>query len=132
MLKKRALSIVLLTAEKMIRLCLSLTGDEKPMIGPTIDGQIKVVYKSSIEGFSNHDDEFASMEAMGLQIGFQFGNMSSDCGRSASNLKTKKQKKTYYCYVCKIELNSEDTLISHMKAELLTRFYEIKRLTIIK
>jgi len=89
--------------------------EEKPMIGPKIDGQIKVVYKSFIEGFSNHDDEFAKMEALGLPTGFQFGNMSSDCGRSASNLKTKKQKKTYYCYVCKIELNSEDTLISHMK-----------------
>lgn len=68
-------------------------GDEKPMIGPTIDGQIIVIYKSLIEGFSNHDDEFASMEAMGLQIGFQFGNMSSDCRKSASNLKTKKKKK---------------------------------------
>ena len=27
-----------------------LNGDEKPMIGPTRDGQIKVVYKSQIEG----------------------------------------------------------------------------------
>ena len=64
--------------------------EEKPMIGPKIDGQIKVVYKSFIEGFSNHDDE---MEALGLPTGFQFGNMSSDCGRSASNLKTKSRRR---------------------------------------
>jgi len=92
-----------------------LNNDEKPMIGPSIDGQIKVIYKSHIEGFRNADEELAKMESMGLPTGFQFGNMSSDGGRSASKLQTKKQKKTYYCNTCKIELNSEDTMISHMK-----------------
>ena len=46
-----------------------LNGDEKPMIGPSTDGQIKVIYKSNIEGFRNNNDEMAKMEALGLPTG---------------------------------------------------------------
>ena len=51
--------------------------DEKPMIGPKIDGQIKVVYKSFLEGYSNQVDEFAKMEAMGLPTGKWMENINS-------------------------------------------------------
>ena len=51
--------------------------EEKPMIGPKIDGQIKVVYKSFLEGYSNQDDEFAKMEAMGLPTGKWMENINS-------------------------------------------------------
>ena len=56
-------------------------------------------------------NDIAAMEKLGLPTGFEFGN-NTQGGRS---LKTKKDKKTFYCNTCKLELNSEDTMKSHMK-----------------
>ena len=95
-----------------------LNGEEKPMIGPTsVDGKIKVHYKSQIDGYEVHPDDMkqmAQMEAMGLPTGFSFGTMQYD---APPQLKTRKQKATYYCNLCKLELNSEDTLKSHMQGQ---------------
>ena len=86
--------------------------DEKPMIGPkAASGQLQVLYKSSIDGYMADPNDIAAMEKLGLPTGFEFGNIAQG-GRS---LKTKKDKKTFYCNTCKLELNSEDTMKSHMK-----------------
>ena len=86
--------------------------DEKPMIGPqAASGKVQVLYKSSIDGYMADPNDIAAMEKLGLPTGFEFGNITQG-GRS---LKTKKDKKTFYCNTCKLELNSEDTLKSHMQ-----------------
>ena len=94
--------------------------DEKPMIGPTsADGNIKVHYKSQIDGYEIGQEDMkmmADMERMGLPTGFSFGNLQYEAP-APSHLRTKKQKKTFWCQTCKLELNSEDTLISHMKGQ---------------
>lgn len=93
---------------------LPLLKDEKPMIGPVGEnGSIKVLYRSAIDGYAGPDsEEMAMMEKMNLPTGFEFGRVS---GQSKSKLITKQQKKTYWCIVCNIELNSEDTMMSHMR-----------------
>ena len=105
---------------KSAKLNLPKLNDEKPMIGPkAADGNIKVQYKSQIDGYDIAPDDMkmmADMERMGLPTGFSFGNLQYEAPAPA-NLRTKKQKKTFYCQTCKLELNSEDTLISHMKGQ---------------
>ena len=86
--------------------------DEKPMFGPRMDnGQISVKYPSQIDGYGQDDAELSKMELLGLPTGFSFnrqGNMTS--------LKQKKgEKKTFYCNICLIELNSLDTMKSHIE-----------------
>ena len=56
------------------------------------------------------DKERARMDDMGLPSGFSFGHMAQIDPRQ-----TRGFKKTFYCNICLIELNSEDTMISHMK-----------------
>ena len=93
---------------------LPLLNDEKPMIGPNINGSIRVMYRSAIDGFAGPDsEEMAAMEKMNLPTGFEFGRVNT--GQSKAKLITKQQKKTYWCDVCSIELNSEDTMMSHMR-----------------
>ena len=65
-----------------------IKSEEKPMMGPSVDGNIKVVYKSAIDGYENDNEELAKMEALGLPTGFEFGNMSN----GSSSLRTKKAK----------------------------------------
>lgn len=86
--------------------------DHKPMIGPTIEGQIRVQYKAAIDGYLTTSEDAAKMAELGLPTGFVFGSLDSD-----SHLRQKKQKKTYYCDLCLLELNSEDTMKAHMAGQ---------------
>ena len=90
--------------------------ETKPMLG-TINqetGNIKVMYKSEISGYDADSKVKAEMEALGLPINFEFGNQNHHNGSASKKLRTNKQKKTFWCNICKIELNSEDTMNSHM------------------
>ena len=51
------------------------------------------------------------MESLGLPMGFYLRQPDP----SASNKQKKGEKKTFYCKICLIELNSQDTMTSHMK-----------------
>ena len=85
--------------------------DEKPYIGPTSSsGNIKIMYPRQIDGYNVDHNELARMDALGLPTGFSFGHMEQVDPRQ-----TRGHKKTYYCSTCMIELNSEDTMVSHMK-----------------
>ena len=91
--------------------------DEKPFFGPRdADGSIKVRYPSTIDGYANNDDELAEMEKMGFPTGF-----TRDYGPSASTKQKKGDKKTFYCDICLIELNSLDTMKSHVQGVSLTQ-----------
>ena len=59
-------------------------------------------------------EESQEMEALGLPINFEFGNQNHHDGSASKKLRTNKQKKTFWCNICKIELNSEDTMNSHL------------------
>ena len=84
--------------------------DQKPMIGPTdSEGKIKVHYKAAIDGYLTDPKDMMAMAEAGLPTGFTFGSNNRD-----SRLQQKKQKATYYCDLCKLELNSEDTMKAHM------------------
>ena len=86
--------------------------DEKPFFGPPDprDGTISVKYKSQIDGYAEDDGLKSQMESMGLPTGFSFR-----LGGSDSSVKQKKgDKKTFYCNICLIELNSLDTMNSHV------------------
>jgi len=55
------------------------------------------------------------MEGMGLPINFnQGGGYQVDEGSIREKIK-KGEKKTFYCEVCLIEFNSEDTMNCHIK-----------------
>ena len=85
--------------------------DEKPLIGPTSsNGNIQVLYPQQIDGYKPDHNELSMMEHMGLPTGFSFGHMEQVDPRQ-----TRGHKKTFYCQTCLIELNSEDTMLSHMK-----------------
>eukprot|EP00092_Neocalanus_flemingeri_P015992 GFUD01017310.1.p1 GENE.GFUD01017310.1~~GFUD01017310.1.p1 ORF type:complete len:667 (+),score=195.32 GFUD01017310.1:44-2002(+) len=86
--------------------------DEKPLIGPrSSSGNIKVLYPAQVDGYGVNHDELAMMDALGLPTGFSFGNIEPAESRQTS----RGAKKTFYCNTCKIELNSEDTMTSHLK-----------------
>jgi len=85
--------------------------DEKPFIGPkSSSGNTRVLYRQQLDGYEFDDKERARMDGMGLPSGFSFGHMAQIDPRQ-----TRGFKKTFYCNICLIELNSEDTMISHMK-----------------
>eukprot|EP00092_Neocalanus_flemingeri_P015622 GFUD01016910.1.p1 GENE.GFUD01016910.1~~GFUD01016910.1.p1 ORF type:complete len:552 (+),score=129.19 GFUD01016910.1:89-1744(+) len=83
--------------------------DEKPYFGPRdTDGNIQVQYPSMIDGYSADGNQLARMESLGLPTGFSL--------RMDGTEKQKKgEKKTFYCQICLIELNSLDTMKSHVK-----------------
>jgi len=83
--------------------------DEKPYFGPKdMDGNIQVKYPSMIDGYSVDGNQLATMERLGLPTGFSL--------RMEGTEKQKKgEKKTFYCQICLIELNSLDTMRSHVK-----------------
>ena len=85
--------------------------DQKPLFGPRdSDGSIKVKYPSQIDGYGVDDNAMAQMESMGLPTGFSFNHAA------APQEKQKKgDKKTFYCQICLIELNSLDTMKSHVQ-----------------
>ena len=85
--------------------------DEKPFFGPPDprDGTISVKYKSQIDGYAEDDGLKSQMESMGLPTDFSF-RLGSE-----STVKQKKgDKKTFYCNICLKELNSLDTMNSHV------------------
>ena len=75
-------------------------------------------------GFGGGDDEFGGymddvaareMAAYGLPTSFSMNRNSpaaTSIAESSSNTR-KGEKKTFYCELCLVELNSEDTMISH-------------------
>ena len=81
--------------------------EEKPFFGPTdSDGSIKVKYPSMINGYVGDSGQMQQMERMGLPTGFSFGHTQPERQR-------KGDKKTFYCEICLIDLNSLDTMKSH-------------------
>jgi len=95
--------------------------DEKPFFGPVRDdGNISVKYPSMIDGYENDDNTMAQMESMGLPTGFSLQGKAI----YANEKQKKGDKKTFYCQICLIELNSLDTMkshingVKHMKKEL--------------
>ena len=52
------------------------------------------------------------MKMMGLPTGFMFDGYGHK--QKIAPEQTRGFKKTFYCQTCKIELNSEDTMVSHM------------------
>lgn len=67
-----------------------------------------MLYPSAIDGYKNDDSALQQMEALGLPTGFS--------ERNPLGPKQKKgDKKTFYCELCFIELNSLDTMASHVK-----------------
>lgn len=66
-------------------------------------------YPSVIDGYDVDGKELAAMDQLGLPTGF-----SINMGRRQEKAK-KGEKRTYYCDICLITLNSEDTMQSHVK-----------------
>ena len=82
--------------------------DEKPWFGPSNhDGSIKVQYPSKITGYGVDSAQMQQMESMGLPTGFSLSQSQPERQR-------KGDKKTFYCEICLIELNSLDTMRSHV------------------
>ena len=74
---------------------------------------LKVKYPSEIEGYAVDNQALAQMESLGLPTGF---SLSKATPVRDTGLKTKKKggKKSYYCNTCMTDLNSEDTMTSHL------------------
>ena len=53
----------------------------------------------------------AQMESLGLPTGFSFSHATTV---REAGLTKKGDKKSYYCQTCLIDLNSEDTMKSHL------------------
>ena len=70
----------------------------------------QVLYPSEIDGFENDNDSLATMEALGLPTGFSLRQPDPTAPKQK-----KGDKKTFYCKICLIELNSQDTMTSHVK-----------------
>ena len=69
--------------------------DEKPVLDhSSFDGHIKVLYKSSVDGYLVDPVDIAEMKRLGLPI--------------------TEPKKSFFCKLCEVELNSEDTVKSHV------------------
>ena len=86
-------------------------GDEKPMIGPSDPaGIVPLRFKSMIDGSDINLKELRAMEALDLPTGFQFGSR-----KQVASQHSRKSKKTFYCEVCNVELNGEETKKSHFK-----------------
>jgi hypothetical protein len=80
-----------------------------------------------VDGYDNYHKSMATMESLGLPTGFSL------TGGPMSTKQKKGDKKTFYCQICLIELNSLDTMTSHkkgvkhMKKELTLRDERDKR-----
>ena len=62
-----------------------------------------------IDGYENDNSSLQQMESLGLPTGFSLS-------LNPYGAKQKKgDKKTFYCQICLIELNSMDTMTSHVK-----------------
>ena len=87
--------------------------DEKTLFDPPgLYGNIQVTYPSMIDGYAVDGNSLQSMESLGLPTGFSL--------RMDGTEKQKKgEKKTFYCQICLIELNSLDTMRSHVKGVIL-------------
>ena len=69
--------------------------DEKPVLAPlSFDGHIEVRYESPVDGYLVDPADIADMKRLGLPI--------------------TEPKKTFFCKLCEVELNSEDTVKSHV------------------
>ena len=64
-------------------------------------------YPSMINGYGVDSAQMQQMESMGLPTGFSFSQNQPERQR-------KGDKKTFYCEICLIELNSLDTMKSHV------------------
>ena len=86
-------------------------GDEKPMIGPSdTAGIVPLRFRSMIDGSDIDLKELRAMEALDLPTGFQFGSR-----KQVASQHSRKYKETFYCEVCNVELNGEETMKSHFK-----------------
>ena len=86
--------------------------DEKPLIGPmTSTGNIKILYPAQIDGYDVDHNELATMDLLGLPTGFDYGHMRPN---ESTQKQSRGAKKRFYCQTCMIDLNSEDTMASHL------------------
>ena len=85
-----------------------ILNDEKPLFGPNLNGNIQVTYPSMIDGYAVDGNQMQAMESLGLPTGFSLRMDGQEKQR-------KGDKKTFYCQICLIELNSLDTMRSHVK-----------------
>ena len=83
--------------------------EEKPLFGPQgLNGNIQVIYPSIIDGYALDAKQQLTMETLGLPTGFSL--------RMHGTEKQKKgEKKTFFCQICLIQLNSLDTMRSHIR-----------------
>ena len=83
--------------------------EEKPLFGPQgLNGNIQVIYPSIIDGYALDAKQQLTMETLGLPTGFSL--------RMHGTEKQKKgEKKTFFCQICLIQLNSLDTIRSHIR-----------------
>ena len=85
-------------------------GDEKPMIGPSDPaGIVPLRFKTMIDGCDIKLNELRTMEPLGLPTGFQYGSK-----KQVASQHSRRFKKSFYCLVCNVELNSEESMKSHM------------------
>ena len=85
-------------------------GDEKPMIGPSDPaGIVPLRFKTMIDGCDIKLNELRTMEPLGLPTGFQYGSK-----KQVASQHSRRSKKSFYCLVCNVELNSEESMKSHM------------------
>jgi len=88
--------------------------DQKPWIGPaSSSGSLQIRYPAHMDGEEINNEEMAQMETMDLPNGYTFGgwgHKSRVCEKQ-----TRGYKQTFYCKLCMIELNSNDTMISHVQ-----------------
>ena len=78
-----------------------------------MDYYFKVKYASEIDGYGVDNKALAQMESLGLPTGFSFNQATPAMG-PVSEKQKKGDKKTFYCQICLIELNSLDTMKSHV------------------
>ena len=87
--------------------------EEKPLFGPRgLNGNIQVTYPSMIDGYAADGNQLQTMESLGLPTGFSLR-------MDGAEKQKKGEKKTFYCQICLIELNSLDTMRSHVKGVIL-------------
>jgi len=93
---------------------------ERKYFGPygKQDNEISVRYSTDIDGYYGDTKDRKMMEQMGLPTGFtsESSRMSHHIEEGTIRERGKRgEKKTYYCEICMIELNSFDTMNSHIK-----------------
>ena len=94
--------------------------DEKPFIvSRDGDGNIQVCYDNIIDGYDNDNFKMHRMEQMGLPTGFSMDMNPQKQKKGA--------KKTLYCNISLVELNSKDTRRSHQQGVKHLKKMQIKR-----